>query len=619
MTKRKKQEMQAETSAPVKEQTSTSAIPQPGTESISSTPGPVFPVVGIGASAGGLAAFEDFLSAMPDDGEPGMAFVLVQHLAPEHKSLLAELIKRYTRMQVFEVEDGVVVAPNCVYIIPPKRDLAFHHGALHLLEPVLPRGQHLPIDFFFRSLAQDQHENAICVILSGTGRDGTQGARAIKGEGGMVMAQKPESAEFDGMPSSVIATGLVDYILPVTEMPDMLISYVTNIFGKTVCPHFAAAPKFEDLLKKIFILLRTQTGHDFSQYKQNTINRRIERRMTIQQITELDDYVRYLQQTPLELKGLFQELLIGVTNFFRDSEAFVALEIKAIPQLLADKPSDATIRVWTCGCSTGEEAYSIAILLYERMELLKQHFKVQLFATDIDSQAIDVARIGAYPAGIAIDISPERLARFFTLQADGVSFRVNKNIRDMVIFSEHDVIKDPPFSKLDLITCRNLLIYMNGELQKKVIPLFHYALRMGGMLLLGTSETVGEFEEIFAPLDRQWKLYQRKDGVPGVYRPIMRRFQPLHPEGGRGMRSTGHISEQGAKSLLRELAERILLQRYAPVGALVNDRGETPTMATELSPSIWPNWPRAHPIVASLRTIISTAKRISRPIGEQRN
>ena len=574
MSKRKKQDISAEPSVPETEQIAIPTKIKSKTNPAVSAPDPGFPVVGIGASAGGLAAFEAFFSAIPADSDSGMAFVLVQHLAPEHKSLLVDLVKRYTRMQVFEVEDGVEVQPNCVYIIPPNRDLAFLHGALHLLEPVLPRGQHLPIDFFFRSLAQDQHENAICVILSGTGRDGTQGARAIKGEGGMVMVQKPESAEFDGMPSNVIATGLVDYILPVAEMPAVLIAYVTHIFGKTVRSHLIAVPRSEDLLKKIFILLRTQTGHDFSQYKQNTINRRIERRMTIHQITELDDYVRYLQQTPQELNGLFQELLIGVTNFFRDPDAFCALETKAIPQLLADKPSGATIRVWTCGCSTGEEAYSIAILLQEQMEALRQHFKVQLFATDIDSQAIDAARIGAYPASIAIDISAERLARFFTLQADGVTFRVNKNIRDMVIFSEHDVIKDPPFSKLDLITCRNLLIYMNGELQKKVIPLFHYALRVGGMLLLGTSETVGEFEEIFAPLDRQWKLYQRKDEVAGVYRPIMRRFQPVHPEGGMGMRPIGHIPEQVSKSLLRELTERMLLQRYAPVGALVNGRGE---------------------------------------------
>ncbi len=573
MSKRKKQDISAEPSVPETEQITISTKVQSETDPAVPAPDPGFPVVGIGASAGGLAAFEAFFSAMPADSEPGMAFVLVQHLAPEHKSLLADLIRRYTRMQVFEVEDGVVVQPNCVYIIPPNRDLSFLHGALHLLEPVLPRGQHLPIDFFFRSLAQDQQEKAICIILSGTGRDGTLGARAIKGEGGMVMAQNPESAEFDGMPSCVIANGMVDYVLPVAEMPAMLISYVKNIFGKFVRPHIAEVPRSEDLLKKIFILIRSQTGHDFSQYKQNTISRRIERRMGIHQITELSDYVRFLQQTPIELKALFQELLIGVTNFFRDPDAFVALETKVIPQLFADKPSGSTIRVWTCGCSTGEEAYSIAILIQEQMETLKQFFKVQLFATDIDSQAIDTARVGTYPAGIVVDISAERLRRFFTLQADGTTYRINKSIRDMVIFSEHDVIKDPPFSKLDLITCRNLLIYMNGELQKKVIPLFHYALRMGGMLFLGTSESIGEFEEIFTPVDRQWKLFQRKDEVPGVYRPILRRFLPSPPEGGEVMRPSGHPAEQ-SKLPMRELTERILLQRYAPVGVLVSERGE---------------------------------------------
>lgn len=553
MTSRKKQDSKADRPAAKKDQAPTSAKSRSEGDALLPAPGAGFPVVGIGASAGGLAAFEAFFSAMPAHTESGMAFVLVQHLAPEHKSLLVELIKRYTRMQVFEIEDGMVVQPNCVYIIPPNRDLAFLHGTLHLLESVLPRGQHLPIDFFFRSLAQDQHELAICIVLSGTGRDGTLGAREIKGEGGMVMAQKPESAEFDGMPA-------------------MLISYVTNNFGKTVRPLVTALPKSEDLLKKIFILIRTQTGHDFSQYKQNTINRRIERRMTIHQIPELGEYVRFLQQTPVELKALFQELLIGVTSFFRDREAFAALETKAIPSLFADKPAGSTIRVWTCGCSTGEEAYSIAILLQDQMEALKQFFTVQLFATDIDSRAIDVARIGTYPASIAVDISAERLARFFTLQADDCTYRINKNIRDMVIFSEHDVIKDPPFSKLDLISCRNLLIYMNGELQKKVLPLFHYALRMGGMLFLGTSESVGEFEENFTPLDRQWKLFQRKDEVPGVYRPIPRRF-PLPSECGVVMRSSGHTAEEG-KYPLRELTERLLLQRYAPVAALVSERGE---------------------------------------------
>ncbi|MDD3814048.1 MAG: chemotaxis protein CheB, partial [Desulfocapsaceae bacterium] len=463
--------------------------------------------------------------------------------------------------------------PNCVYIIPPNRDLAFLNGTLQLLEPVLPRGQHLPIDFFFRSLAQDQHERAICIILSGTGRDGTLGARAVKGEGGMVMVQKPESAEFDGMPCSVIATGLVDYILPVAEMPAKLLAYATQAYGKKVRPISRQVSSSEDSLKKIFVLLRSQTGHDFSQYKHNTIHRRIERRMAVHQIPDLADYVRFLQQAPSELKTLFYELLIGVTSFFRDSDAFTALQTKVVPLLFAAKPSGSTLRVWVCGCSTGEEAYSLAILFYEQLEALNCHLKVQLFATDIDSRAIDVARIGIYPASITIDVSAKRLARFFILQADGITYRISKTIRDMVIFSEHDLIKDPPFSKLDLITCRNLLIYMSGELQKKLLPLFHYALNPGGMLFLGTSETVGEFEEIFTPLDRQWKLYQRKDDVHSVYRPILRRLFQALPEAGGAMKHSAQTVEQG-KYPLRELTERLLLQRYAPVGALVSERGE---------------------------------------------
>lgn len=573
MSKRKKQGIEKETPAAERESTNSPAKTQSGAEPTVPPSASGFPVVGIGASAGGLEAFEAFFSAMPADTDPGMAFVLVQHLAPGYKSILVDLIRRYTRMQVFEVKDGVVVQPNCVYIIPPNRDLAFLNGALQLLEPVLPRGQHLPIDFFFRSLAQDQHERAICIILSGTGRDGTLGARAVKGEGGMVMAQKPESAEFDGMPASVIATGLVDYVLPVAEMPAKLIAYATHAYGKRVTPLSSQALSSEDSLKKIFVLLRSQTGHDFSQYKHNTINRRIERRMAVHQIPELADYVRFLQHTPSELKTLFHELLIGVTNFFRDPDAFAALESKAVPRLFADKPPGSNLRIWICGCSTGEEAYSLAILLQEQMEASHHHFKVQLFATDIDSRAIEVARSGIYPASIAVDVSAKRLARFFILQADGITYRISKSVRDMVIFSEHDLIKDPPFSKLDLITCRNLLIYMSGDLQKKVIPLFHYALSPGGMLFLGTSETVGEFEEIFTPLDRQWKLYQRKDDVHSVYRPVLRRlFQPL-PEAGGGMNRSVQTGGQG-KYALRELTERLLLQRYAPVGALVSERGE---------------------------------------------
>ncbi len=373
-----------------------------------------FPVVGIGASAGGLAAFEAFFSGMPIEADPGMAFILVQHLAPDHESILTGLIQRYTRMQVYEVEDGMKVQPNCAYIIPPGRDMAFLNGTLQLLEPSAPRGQRLPIDFFFRSLAQDQHERAICIVLSGTGSDGTLGLRSIKGEGGLVMAQTPESAEYDGMPRSAIATGLVDYELAPAEMPAQLIAYVTQAFGRPPRPATTTTLQAENALRKIFVLLRSQTGHDFSQYKLNTINRRIGRRMAVLQIETVEMYINYLQQNPAEVEALFRDLLIGVTNFFRDPKAFKALEEEVIPGIFEGKPAGAMIRVWSTGCSTGEEAYSLAILFQEHLETLRKNYKVQVFATDIDSQAIATARAGLYPASIAADISPGRLARFFT-------------------------------------------------------------------------------------------------------------------------------------------------------------------------------------------------------------
>jgi two-component system CheB/CheR fusion protein len=331
-----------------------------------------FPIVGIGASAGGLAAFEAFFSGMPSDTEPGMAFVLVQHLSPDHKSILSDLIQRYTRMQVFEVADGMVVQANCAYIIPPNRDMACLHGSLQLLQPAEPRGHRLPIDFLFRSLALDQKERAIGIVLSGTGSDGTAGVRAIKDEGGMVMAQSPDSAEYDGMPRSVLETGLVDFVLPPAEMAAQLIAYVTHAFGQLARAAFVEEPKSELALKKIVVLVRAQTGHDFSQYKPSTIRRRIERRMAVHQIKALDSYVRYLQETPSEVEALFRDLLIGVTNFFRDPEAFAVLEQRVIPTLFAGQPAGAVIRVWSAGCSTGEEAYSLAILLQEHMEAVKQ-------------------------------------------------------------------------------------------------------------------------------------------------------------------------------------------------------------------------------------------------------
>ncbi len=532
---------------------------------------PGFPIVGIGASAGGLAAFEAFFSGMPADVDPGMAFVLVQHLAPDHKSILTELIRRYTRMQVFEVEDGMEVAPNCAYIIPPNRDMAFLNGSLQLLAPSAPRGLRMPIDFFFRSLAHDQHERAICIVLSGTGSDGTLGVRAIKGEGGMVMAQNPASTEYDGMPRSAIATGLVDFEMPPAEMPAQLIAYVTHAFGK---PPLPAVPliKSENALKKIYIVLRAQTGHDFSQYKPSTIQRRIERRMAVHQIETMEAYVKYLQGAPEEVDALFRDMLIGVTSFFRDPEVFKALEEQVVPKLLAGKPANGVIRIWAPGCSTGEEAYSLAILLAERQEALKQRFKVQVFATDIDSHAIAVARAGIYPASIAADVTPERLARYFSAEPGDSAYRIHKSIRDMLVFSEQNVIKDPPFSKLDMISCRNLMIYLGGDLQKKLVPLFHYALNPRGFLLLGTSETVGEFTDLFSTLNRKLKFFQRKEDLlaarnAGHFLPPMLTLDAAQPR----------ISDKtpAARKLpLRELTEQALLQQVVQAAALVNAQGD---------------------------------------------
>jgi two-component system CheB/CheR fusion protein len=543
-------------------------------EPLSELHSPEFPIVGIGASAGGLAAFEAFFSTMPADSDPGMAFVLVQHLARDHKSMLSELIRRYTRMEVFEVEDGMAIKPNCAYIIPPNRDMSLADGKLQLFEPTLARGIRLSIDFFFRSLAQDQHERAICIVLSGTGSDGALGVRAVKGEGGMVMVQTPESTEYDGMPRSAIATGMADFVLPPNEMPAQLLNYVAHTFGAARLPISPQAAEPADGLEKVFLLLRSQTGHDFSQYKRNTIIRRVERRMAVHQINRLEDYIRYLQLTPGEVDALFHALLIGVTHFFRDPEIFEEVQKQVIPQLFAGRAAGTVIRVWVPGCSTGEEAYSIAMLLRERLEELKEHFKVQIFATDIDREAIDQARAGVYPASIIADVSPERLAHFFSEERpEGSTYRIQKTIRDMLIFSEHDLIKDPPFSKLDLISCRNLLIYIGAELQKRLTTLFHYALNSGGMLLLGSSERLGDLADLFATIDRKANIYQRKADDVGPRRVGIARLLAHPPADGIARRDgSGALSDN--KLPLREMAERTLLEHYSPVGALVSERGD---------------------------------------------
>lgn len=552
-----------------KQKTKEALVPQ---GSIAEVSDGYFPIVGIGASAGGLSAFEAFFSGMPKESNPDISFVLVQHLAPDHKSILNEIIQRYTTMHVFEVEDGMKIERNCIYIIPPNYDMAILNGRLQLLEPTEARGRRLPIDFFFRSLAQDQHEKAIGIILSGTGSDGTQGVRAIKAEGGMIIAQKTESCEYDGMPRSAIATGLVDYELLPQEMPEKLIAYAKHVI-KITSTISIKVPNDENALKKIFILLRSHTGHDFSNYKLSTINRRLERRMALHQIDSLERYVRYLQHEPDEIEGLFRELLIGVTKFFRDADVFESLK-QIIPKLFASKQYGDPIRIWSTGCSTGEEAYSIAILMQEYMQELNEKFTVQIFATDIDSRAIATARAGVYPSDITADVSVRRLSQFFTPEEDGNKYRIDKVIRDMLIFSEQNVTKDPPFSRLDLISCRNLLIYMDSALQKRLIPLFHYALNPGGILLLGNSETIGEYGNLFDVLDNKSKIFQRKENEEGASRIAMDRLL----SGPSSIHSTPHQIVQNKsvqeKLPLRELTQKALLESIAPTAALVNEYGD---------------------------------------------
>ncbi|HRG73861.1 MAG TPA: CheR family methyltransferase [Leptospiraceae bacterium] len=531
-----------------------------------------FPIVGIGASAGGLAAFEAFFSGMPPIVNPNMAFVIVQHLAPDHKSILTELIQRYTRMQVLEVEDGIKVKPNCAYIIPPNRDMTFLNGSLYLKEPSSPRGQRLPIDFFFRSLALDQKEKAICIVLSGNGNDGTIGVRAIKGEGGMAMAQNPETTEYDGMPRSAIATGLMDFISPAKSMPAELIQYVEHSFGKL--PKMISSADTKELFDKIFALLKVQTSHDFSEYKPTTINRRIERRIAVHHIDSMENYFKYLQKTPLEVQMLYHDLLIGVTSFFRDTEIFRILENQIIPKIFANKQAGAVIRIWSTGCSTGEEPYSLAILFQEYLDRAKQNFKLQIFATDIDSRAITIARTGSYSSNITLDVTPERLAQYFTFDESKAAYRISKSIRDMVVFSEQNIIKDPPFSKIDLISCRNLMIYMNGNLQKRIIPLFHYALNPEGILFLGNSETIGDFGDLFSVEDRKAKVYQRKEVFRNISQTMFGKFHSM--PGLPAVNVSSHPEKLVTQTKLpfKELTEKALLQQIAPNGALINAAGD---------------------------------------------
>ena len=531
------------------------------------TPRHSFPIVGIGASAGGLAAFELFFSHLPAGSENELAFVLVQHLSPDHKSLLADLVQRFTHITVVTAEDGVDVQKGHAYVIPPNQDLSISQGKLRLTQPITTHGLRLPIDFFFRSLAEDQGELAVGIILSGTGTDGTQGLKSIKEAGGLVIVQAPETADYDGMPRSALATHLVDFVSAPDQMPGRLLEYAQRAFRPGLSLIAGDGDQARDILEDIFHLLLDRTGIDFSRYKISMTTRRVERRMAVHLIRNMKDYLALVQQSPAEVDALFNDLLIGVTSFFRNPEAFEVLKEKVIPQILIGRKEPETVRVWVPGCSTGEEAYSLAILFREFLDQQKQKLRVQIFGTDIDSKAIARARSGVYPENIALDLSAERLDRFF-LHEENI-YLVRKNIRDMVIFAEHNLIESPPFTKLDLISCRNLLIYLSARIQKKLIPLFRYALQDEGFLFLGNAEGVGAYRDIFSTVDRKWKLYRSKGG--SASRNL--RFDFTEPSTSRTA-VTPLRGEENLKPKMggRALVEKFLLKEYAPACVVIDEK-----------------------------------------------
>ncbi|MFA5824068.1 MAG: chemotaxis protein CheB [Thermodesulfovibrionales bacterium] len=520
------------------------------------------PVIGIGASAGGLEALELFFTHMPPDA--GIAFVIIQHLDPKHKSIMDELLKRRTTMRVLQAGDGVALEPNSVYLNQPDKDVGIFNGTFQLTDPVETHRVRLPINHFFRSLSEDQGGNAICIILSGSGSDGTLGLKEIKGSGGMVMVQNPEQAQYDSMPRSAIETGLVDYVLPAEKMPKELIGYIKQPYVRGY--KIGIGTEHLDAIQKVLMLVRSRTGHDFSHYKQNTIYRRVERRMALHKITDIRTYVHYLKETPAEVDSLFKDLIIEVTSFLRDPEAFEVLDKKIIPAIVDHKKPDSAVRVWVPGCAGGEEAFSLAMLFREAMDRLNKHLNVQIFATDINKETIEQARTAQFPEGISADMPAERLGRFFI--KEGKVYRAKKTIRDMVVFAVQNLISDPPFSKLDLVSCRNVLIYMDSVLQKKVIPLFHYTLNQNGYLFLGSSETIGEFSGLFSPVDTKWKIFQRKGIVVGKAPDYLRApSDDAHPA------YLKTLEPPFLKEInMREMAERLILDEYAPPCVFIDEK-----------------------------------------------
>jgi len=528
------------------------------------------PLVVLGASAGGLEVFQQFFAHIP--AESGLAFVLIQHLDPNHETLVPELLAKHMTMPAQRVVEPVALKANHVYVIPANALLTLEKGILRSAPPATASSQQMPIDHFLRSAAADMAEHLIAVILSGNGTDGTAGLKGVKEHGGMTLAQSLNTAKFDSMPRSAISTGLVDYVLPVEEMPQRIRDYVAHL--RALQRKKGIAGLQEEIgraLSKIVPVLRRETGHDFSRYKQSRLVRRIQRRMQLLYFDNAGKYIECLQRDPQEVENLFKDLLIGVTQFFRDPEAFDALARDVIPAIFRDKRSDSHVRVWVTGCATGEEAYSIAMLMAEHMGQLEAVPSVQIFATDLDDEALEIARKGIYPEHTADQLSMERLKRFFV--SKGEKFEVIQEIRDMCVFSLHNLIKDPPFSRQDLISCRNLLIYLEADLQRKLLPVFHYALNPSGFLFLGPSENLASRSELFRTIDKKHRVFQRK---PSVLR------QPLQVpmmEPGRVTRlpptPTTISPATGAKeqNVIRTI-ERVLIEEYAPASVIINEQGE---------------------------------------------
>ncbi len=527
------------------------AVPQPALP---------FPVVCIGASAGGLEAFTHLLSALPTD--TGMAFVLVSHLSPSHASHLAEILSRATQLPVNEVKDEPRVEPNCVYVIPPDSNMIIAQGSLKLIPRHKVDGRHHPIDLFLESLAHDQKHKSIAVILSGTGSDGTMGMDEIKAAGGITFAQD-ESAAYEGMPRSAMMAGTVDFRLAPAEIARELGKIARHAYIGTDGPPEGIVESAQTA--PILRLLHQSSGVDFTHYKTATLRRRVARRMALHKVETLPEYAEYLRDHPVEIEALFQDILINVTSFFRDPETFDLLRTRVFPRIVAEHGSADAIRMWVVGCSTGEEAYSLAIVFSEFMEREGRTWPVQIFATDLNGTGIERARTGLYPKSIAERVSPERLRRFF-YELDG-KYRVAKAIRDLCVFAKHNVLEDPPFSRMDVISCRNMLIYLEPVMQEHLLPTLHYALKSAGVLLLGGSESTGVHHDLFDPIDAKHRLYGRKPTANRLPPPLIEGLRLDRHKHAPPMAAVEARRGEGAQ---RE-ADRILLARYTPPGVLVTE------------------------------------------------